>query len=209
MPFKIRLLLVDDHRIFTEALTSLLLTDATFAVVGVAHSLDVALELAESVAPDVVLLDLSLGNVSGLTLIPKLTNTRLCVVSMHAEPHLVLQAFRFGALGYVCKASAGAELIQGVHAVSRGETFLCSLAKKATFSVGGLLTRSEKGPLTERESAVLAMAGQGRTAAEIAEQLRISRRTAEAHRANGMKKLALKSQTDLVLYTVRSGMVAV
>ena len=207
MPVTIRLALVEDHKLVTEALNCLFQLDPRIKVVGAAQTPEAALRLIQTEAPDVTILDLSLGKASGLDLLPQLQTTKVCAVSMHISPHFVTQALRRGAIGYVSKDASPAELLEGIYTVARGETFLCSIGRKVAFSVKGFLTGGSKDSLSGREQQVLELAAWGRTSSEIAAELKISRRTAEAHRANLMKKLALKTQTDLVLYSLRTGII--
>jgi DNA-binding NarL/FixJ family response regulator len=209
MPLKTRLVIVDDHELVCDALTSLLRNDPVLEVLGSARTPDSALALTKDKRPDVVLVDLALGNVNALDhLVPKLEDVQVCVLSVHLEPYLILQAFQAGVLGYVSKAASQVELREAIHAVSRGEIFMCSHTRKVAFAVKNLIGRPA-GALTNREQEVLRLAASGKSSHEIAAELGMSRRTAEAHRAKLMKKLALKSQTDLVRYAIRTGIISI
>jgi two-component system response regulator NreC len=124
---------------------------------------------------------------------------------MHTEPHYIKEAVAGGALGYVSKQAAPDELISAIKSVSQGEPYFSSDVRHAaiSFSFG-----SAHRMLSVREQEVLRLAAGGFSASQIAAQLGISRRTAEAHRASILKKLALKTQTDVVRYALRHGIIS-
>jgi DNA-binding NarL/FixJ family response regulator len=137
-------------------------------------------------------------------------HTKIVVVSMHSDEPYVIEALKNGVSGYVLKDCPSTELIQAIRTAAAGGQYLAeSLRQKAISATLKRLVPGVRGPqLTKRELLVLELAAEGKTSAEIASTLFISRRTAEAHRANLMKKLGLKTQTDLVLYAVRNGMIS-
>jgi DNA-binding NarL/FixJ family response regulator len=206
---KLRLCLAEDHQLVSMALRALLSEDPRLEVIGLARTGREALELAKTKRPDIMLLDLQLPEMHGLDVLREVKDlTAVCVLSMHDEPHYVTQALRAGARGYVSKSGSAAELKEAIQSIAAGETFLCSRTRKAALRAGsGAQLTSGFGALTKRELAVLDLCSRGKTSGAIARELGISRRTAEAHRASLMKKLVLKTQTELVRYALRQGII--
>ena len=202
-------MLAEDHQLVAAAMQALLSEEPRIEVIGCAGDGAEAIALVKQKKPDVLLLDLQLPGLHGLDVLREVNAlTRVCVVSMHDDEHHILQAIKGGAMGYVCKSAAAMNLREGIHALAQGETYLCTESQKAALRSGRALFVPNKNDLTRREMEVLRLAALGKTNSEIAVELRISRRTAEAHRSSLMKKLALTNQTDLVLYALRSRMIA-
>jgi len=196
-----------------EGLCSLLSRDPTLKVVGEANDGEEAVRLTENVKPDLLLLDLMIPRLHGLDVLRrlrKLKGTKVIVVSMHAdEPH-VSEAFRNGAAGYVLKDASGKELLTAVRSVLGDRRYVSpSLGPHA--KAPSAKQESAKpdlyGMLSARERLVLQLAAEGNNNVQIAKQLFISRRTVESHRANLMKKLSLRSQTDLVRFAIRKKLI--
>jgi DNA-binding NarL/FixJ family response regulator len=172
-----------------------------------------AVEIVGRDKPDVLLLDLRIPRLHGIEVLRQIRDqeqTRVVVVSMHSDEPYVVEALKNGVSGYVLKDCPPSELIQAIRTAASGGQYLCeSLRQKAISATLKRLVPGVQGPqLTKRELLVLELAAEGKTSSEIAKTLFISRRTAEAHRANLMKKLGLKTQTDLVLYAVRNGIIS-
>lgn len=208
----IRIAIAEDHKLVREGLTALFRTDPAFLLVGEASDGLEAMTLVEKSRPDVLLLDLRIPRLHGLEVLRQVrecSDTKVVVVSMHSDEAYIIEALANGVSGYVLKECSFAELSQAVRAAASGGQYLCeSLRQKAmTATLKRLVPGFSFPKLTKRELAVLELAAEGKTSSEIAGKLFISRRTAEAHRANLMKKLGLKTQTDLVLYAVRTGFV--
>jgi DNA-binding NarL/FixJ family response regulator len=209
----IRIGLVDDHTLVREGLKTLLKSEPTFEVVGEASEGFQAVEMVEKLKPDVLLLDLRIPKLHGVEVLRQLRDqdhTRILVVSMLSDEPYILEALKNGATGYVLKDCTFTELVQAIRTVANGGQHLGeALRQKAMTATLKRLVPGGRGPqLTKRELLVLELASEGKTSSEIASALFISRRTAEAHRANLMKKLGLKTQTDLVLYAVRTGLIS-
>jgi DNA-binding NarL/FixJ family response regulator len=190
----------------------LLSQETCFEIIGEASDGLEAVELTRKWKPDVLLLDLRIQKMHGLEVLNQLRtqpHTNVLVVSMCSDDSSVIESLRNGSSGYVTKNCAPSELVRAIRAVAAGEQYICenirSKALAATLKRFG--PQSGDSHITKREFAVLELAAEGRTSADIAANLSISRRTAEAHRASIMKKLGLKTQTDLVLYAIRAGMI--
>ncbi len=210
-----RIVLVEDHHMVREGLRRILESERDFELVGEAADGLTAVEMVERHRPDVLVMDLMIPRLHGLELARRVSaefkETRMLVLSMHADEPYVVEALRSGALGYVLKDSSGSDLVAAVRAVAVGRRYLSpELADKAI--AGYIRPEGDKNAdpiesLTKRERLVLQLAAEGMTSAEIAAKLFISPRTAETHRANLMRKLNLKSQTDLVRLAIRKGII--
>ena len=209
------IMLADDHKIVRQGLRALLEAEPDFHLVGETGDGLEAVQLAERLCPDVLVLDLMMPGLGGLEVTLQVgkrsPQTRVIILSMHADEAYVLEALRNGAAGYVLKESSADELVQAVREVVAGRRFLSSpLSERAIDAYVSkaqevVLDRYET--LTAREREVLHLAAEGHTNAEVADRLSISSRTAETHRANMMRKLALRSQTDLIRYALRRGII--
>ena len=209
----VRIVLAEDHLLVREGLKSILAAHPAFQIVGEASDGLGAVQLVETLKPDVLILDLRIPRLHGLEVLRQLrgqTFTKVIVVTMYDDDPSLIEALRNGAAGYVLKDCAGAELFEAIRSVQSGEQYLAeALRQKATSAALKRLVPGVHEPrISPRELVVMQLAAEGRTSAEIASHLFISRRTAEAHRANVLKKLHLKNQTDLVLYAVRNGMLS-
>ena len=203
----ISILLADDHKIFRESLRLLLERQEDFYIVGEAANGQQAVILAERLQPDVIVLDLTMPGLDGLEAI-RLIKSRhptmlMVILSAHDEEIFVTDAFRFGASAYVFKEQSAAELVQAVRAAVAGERYISPrrAANAALQSVNAAPPSAlPNDALTVRERQVLKLTAQGLTNAQIGEQLSISARTVETHRAHLMLKLGLKSRQDLTRY---------
>jgi len=199
-----RIVLAEDHRLVREALRHLLERDLGADIVGEAADGTEAIALALRLAPDVLVLDLMMPGLGGLDVLQRLRKervaTRVVVVSVHDDQWFVVRALRAGASAFVTKGARAAELVQAVRDVLAG-TPAPGPALPARAEARGVA-------LTPRERTVLRLVAEGHTARQVARELGISPRTAEAHRANLMRKLGLRGQTELVRYALAAGIVA-
>ena len=218
MADKKRILLVDDHPLFRAGLKSLLVDNPSFQVVGEAGDGQEAIRLTKTLKPDLVLLDISLPDKSGIEITRELKDLfpeiLIMIVSMHSKIDFITSAFRAGALGYVIKESAAERLVQGLETVARGDYFLdSSLSHKVVKKILEFPTQEAKitdekyASLTPREEQVLRLLAEGHSAKEVGEKLFISPKTVENHRASIMDKLDLHSTLDLIRYAVRLGLI--
>ncbi len=207
------IVLADDHHIVRQGLRVLLEGQPDFQLVGEAGDGLEAVQLTERLKPDVLIIDLMMPSLNGLEATRQLgqrsPHTRVVILSMHANEAYVLEALRNGAAGYVLKDSSAADLVQAVREVVTGRRYLSSpLSERAIAAYIQKASDVALDPyemLTNREREVLHLAAEGYTNAEIADQLSISPRTAETHRANLMHKLGLRTHTDLIRYALRRG----
>ena len=212
------ILIVDDHPLFREGLKTIVSRDEDFSVCAEAGSGQEGIDLAKAHQPDIVLVDISMPDKSGIQVIRELKTdlpqTRFVIISMHSEADYIVEAFRAGATGYIIKESAAGQLIQGLNTVAAGNLFLDSaLSQEVVFKLLQTKSDAEDGQgdpyttLTPREQEVMRMLAEGLNAKAVAEQLFISPKTVENHRTNLMKKLGLKSSVELVRYAARLGLI--
>jgi two-component system, NarL family, response regulator NreC len=205
------IVLADDHSIMRQGLRVLLEAEPDFRIVGEAADGREAAPLVERLQPDVLVLDLMMPGLSGLEVTRQIRQrspqTRIIILSMHANQGYVLQALRNGAAGYVLKKSTAAELVQAVRQVTTGRRYLSPpLSEEAIETLIKKADESSQDPyelLTTREREVLQLIVEGHTNAEIAARLVISPRTVEFHRAKLMRKLGTRTQADLIRYALR------
>ena len=203
-----RVLLADDHPIFSEALSRLL--DGHAQVVG---SLARADELEREVVrlrPDVVLLDLSMPGVGGLEALRSLKAGRdpvkVIILTMHAEARLASECLKAGASGFVLKQSSGDELVSAIQEVMQGHTYL---TPRLTGDVLELMAAPEPMPLSSRQRQILNFVVEGRRMKEIAALLELSPRTVETVKYEMMQTLGVHSTAELVRYAIQHRLVSV
>jgi two-component system response regulator NreC len=201
----IRIVLADDHTVVRSGLRMLLEAEGDLAVVAEAGDVEAALRYVRGHRPEVLVLDLNMPGGSSLEAIPTLREeapaTAVVVLTMQNDPAFAREAMRAGALGYVLKHSAGTELVEAVRLAAQGETYLNP-------KLGARVAAEPPGPpgppddLTERELEILRLIALGHTNAEIAEQLFLSVRTVESHRAHIQQKTGRSSRAELVRYAL-------
>jgi two-component system, NarL family, response regulator NreC len=208
--------LAEDHNVVRQGFKLVLTAEQDFKLVGEAADGLEAVKLVETKKPNVLLLDLMLPRLHGLEVVRQLKReqspTKVIILSMHADEPYVMEALRNGACGYVLKDCTAADLVQAVRTVAAGRRYLSPvLAERALTGYvehPGASDLDVYETLTNRERLVFQLAAEGKTSGEIAAALFISPRTAETHRANLMRKLSLRSQTDLVRFAIRRGIIA-
>jgi len=208
----IRVLIADDHAIVRKGIRALLATEPGIEVVGEAEDGRLAIAQASRLRPDVILMDLVMPELDGITAIQHITThqseVRILVLTSFATDDKIFPAIKAGALGYLLKDSSPQELVQAIRQVCRGESFLHPLvARKLLQELSQPPTQPPTpDPLTERELEVLRLVAQGHSNQEIAVQLTISDATVRTHVSNILGKLHLASRTQAALYALREGL---
>jgi two-component system, NarL family, response regulator NreC len=207
----IRVLIVDDHAVVRAGLRLLVDAEDDLEAVGEAGSARDAIFEARTLKPDVLLMDVVMPDQSGLDVVPKLLEehpeTKVLVLSMQDDPRYVREAFAVGATGYVLKEAADSELVAAIREVARGGRYVHpELGARLVAAESEERRRAEEDPLSDREREVLRLLALGHTNQEIAQQLYISVRTAETHRAHIMQKLRLSTRAELVRYALGEGL---
>jgi DNA-binding NarL/FixJ family response regulator len=210
----IRVLLVDDLALVREGLRKLLEGCAEVRVVGEAGDGDEALERAKAARPDVVLVELEPTARNWLEVARRLQREvpgcRVLMLTMHGDDAHVLEALRAGVDGYIVKRSGVETVVEAIRRVHAGELYIGPGVNRAVLEEAGREEAGKDGgskPLTQRERQVLELVADGRTNRQAAEQLGISVKTVQTHRANLMNKLGIHNQTLLVKYAIRLGLV--
>ena len=210
----IRLLLADDHTLVRAGIRGLLAALPDVEVVGETGDGQEALRLAETLRPNVVLLDIGMPGLNGLEVATRLAKLdpaiRAVILSMHATEEYVLRALRAGAAGYLLKGSAVAELEVAIRAVARGDPYLSPAVSRRVVDEYLSRTGNAAEPLeslTPRQREILQLLAEGHTNKEIAQRLGLSHRTVEAHRNQLMKRLDVHDIAGLVRFAMRVGLV--
>ena len=212
------ILIVDDHTLFREGLRAIIERGPGYEVIGEAGNSRECLQMVEKYKPDLVLLDISLPDRSGLELtrdIVKLsTKTRIMIVSMHSKTDYIVKAFQAGATGYVIKESAAAKLLQGIGSVLKGDYFMdAAVSQKVVEKLAEIkgkkvkVTNTSYDALTPREQEVMILVAEGLSTNQISERLYISPKTVENHRSRIMQKLDLHSTIELARYATKLGLI--
>jgi two-component system response regulator NreC len=214
---KIRLLLVDDHEVVRTGLRMLLENQPDLEIVGEASTGAEALEMAAQHQPDVIVMDITLPDLSGIEVARQIKRSQpgiaIVALTIHEDEQYFFEMLQVGAAGYVPKRAAPEDLISAIRAAYNGEIYLYPSLAKAL--VSDFLNRSRADPedhsldeLTPREMEVLELLATGLTNDEIAERLVISHHTVARHRENLMRKLGLHSKSELVKYAIRKGIIS-
>jgi DNA-binding NarL/FixJ family response regulator len=207
----IKVLIVDDHKLISEAWSSLLKDAPQIVVCGTADSEQSAFDQSIIHKPDIVLMDINLGPGSGLSAAQKildtLPKTRVIGLSLHDDITYVKKFLSMGAKGYLTKNTNKSELISAIHAVYNGELFIASEIKDRYFASLLNVDDNEKKELTMKEIEIVKWIAQGLTSKEIADKLFVSHRTIETHRHNILKKLELPNAAQLSSWAKDKGYV--
>ncbi|MBE2199446.1 MAG: response regulator transcription factor [Anaerolinea sp.] len=207
----IRVLHADDHAIVREGVRALLLTEPNIELVASAVDGNEAIQLALTLQPDVIVMDLQMPRKGGIEAIQDikaaLPEARILVVTSFAEDEKVFPAIKAGALGYLLKDSAPQDLLQAIHDVYAGRLSLHpAIASKVVQELQRPANQPAAAePLTTRELEILRLVAQGLTNQDIAEKLTVSERTVRTHVSNILSKLHLANRTQAALYALREG----
>jgi DNA-binding NarL/FixJ family response regulator len=209
----IRIAIVDDQRLFVDGLARILSIQSDMEVVGRAHTGEEAVELCLREDPDVVLMDLSMPGMGGISatrnILGLLPRTQVLILTVHTDDLNLFQAIKAGAQGYILKDCTPEELASAIKAVYAGSTIMSpDIAKKTMTTFEGIRSKTELTPsLTERELEVIKALAKGKSNKEIARDLEISEKTVRNHASNIYKKLHIFDRTQAVIYAVRRGLV--
>lgn len=214
---KIRVLIADDHNIVRAGIRSLLEDHADITVVGEARSGSEAIEQTIRLQPDVVLMDIAMGDLSGLEatqeIKERIPEVNVLALTMYDREEFFFAMLKAGALGYVLKESEPDELLAAIRAVHQGEAFLSPSVTKAVLedylAQDTTQTKSSYDSLTLREKEVLRLTAEGKSTREIADMLHLSIKTIEKHRVTMMRKLELHNLSELIKYAIRKGLIEV
>ncbi len=214
----IRLLLVEDHEIVRSGLRMLLDGQEDLSIVGEASSGAQAIQLISELEPDIVLLDITLPDISGIEVTRRIRQMGCCsqviALTIHEDEQFFFEMLQAGAAGYVPKRAAAEDLLSAIRMVHRGEVYIYPAL--ARLLVDDFLQRAREeeaskaamNGLTPREQEILIALASGESNEEIAERLVISRHTVARHRENLMRKLGLHNRSELVKYAIRKGLIA-
>jgi two-component system response regulator NreC len=210
----IRILLADDHSIMREGLAALLEKQTGLTVVGQADTGRSAVRLARELAPQVVIMDISMPDLNGIEatrqILAEGPGVKVIALSMHSDRHFVRGMLKAGASGYLLKHSASQELIKAIQIVLAGRVYLSP-------DIAGIVVEEYKKPeqdssifavLTPRELEVLQLLAEGKSAREIADTLHLGLKTIEAYRRQITDKMGFKSLAEMVKYAIREGLVS-
>ncbi len=213
----IRVLLADDHTVMRNGLRLLLERQPNLVVVGEASDGRETVRLAESVAPQVVVMDIAMPNLNGIEAARQITaarpETAIVILSMHSDESYVIRALKAGARAYLLKDSAEGDLIAAIHAITDGKSFFSPAISRIL--VEDYMRQLEQKHvedtyelLTAREREILQLLAEGKTNKEAAAILNLSVYTIETHRTHILQKLNLHNVPELILYAVRKGIIA-
>ena len=206
-----RILIVDDHGIVREGLKSLLQNQSGVEVVGEGEDGQIAVELAEQLSPDVVIMDMSMPNLNGIEatrlILQHRPNTRVIILSMHSDGHIVKEALAAGASAYVLKSNLFDEMLRALETVAEGGRYLSPRITDVV--IDNYVGKSAEGEpakapkLTSRDRQIVQLVAEGKTIKEIALILHISPKTADSNRRQIMNKLGFSSVPELTKYAIR------
>jgi two-component system response regulator NreC len=213
---EIKILIADDHDVVRKGICQIINDQKDMKVAGEAGDGIQVLDMARTLAPDIILLDIAMPNLSGLEAVGMLKDIApgigIVILTMHAKENYVHQALNSGVLGYVLKDSPSTDILDAIHAAVRGEYFLSSKIKAGV--IDSYLENKKNKPtvrgydlLSEREQQVFRLVVEGKSAKDIADLLFVSPKTIEKHRSNVMNKLGVHGRLELLKYAIKIGIV--
>ena len=207
----IRILLADDHAMVRQGFRMILSSQPDMEIIGEAGNGREAVGMAEKLTPDVIVMDVAMPELNGIEATRKITaalpRSRILALSMHKDSVYVREILRAGARGYLLKDSIDSDLLAAVRAVAKGEGYLSPAVSDAVLSDYRKHVTAPLDLLTSREREVLQMIAVGKTNKDIANELKLSVYTVDAHRGRIMEKLNLHSTGELVRFAVRNGLI--
>lgn len=207
----IKILVADDHQVVRAGLRFLFEKQQDMEVVGEAENGRATVRLAENLAPDVIIMDISMPDLNGIDatrqILAQNAGIRVIALSMHSDRRFVERMLGAGAAGYTLKNRPFEELVNAVRTVAAGQTYLCpEVASIVVKEYVSNTAADDASVLSAREREVLQLVAEGRSTKDIASRLNVSGKTIETHRQNIMKKLEIKNMADLVKYAIREGL---
>ena len=210
---KIKILVVDDHAIMRDGIRALLSLHDDLEIVGEASAGKEAIDKAQELAPDVIVMDIAMPGIDGIEATRCIRASspaaKVIFLTQYNNKEHVLATIKAGAAGYIPKKAVSSELVSAIRAVHQGDSFLYPSAAAAL--IEGYRQQAEEEPydrLTDREREILKLIAEGHTSREIADMLFISLKTVLGHRAKIMEKLDLHNLTQLIKYAIRKGLVS-
>lgn len=210
----IRIIITDDHQLFRDGIANLLSASPQLEIIAMAENGQEAIKKAKKLKPDIVIMDLSLPIINGVDatriLHNELPETKVLILSMHAEKNYIKEALGAGAFGYLFKDCTYDQLIEAINTVYLGKKYLSD--KITEVLIHDYLSKDDEIPdnsqeLSERESEILKLFAEGKTTREISVMLFISIKTVGTHKQHILEKLNLKSTSDLIKYAIKKGIV--
>jgi DNA-binding NarL/FixJ family response regulator len=210
---QINIIIADDHKMFREGLAELLSKSKDLNIVGGAGNRDEILALLDNQNIHVVIMDIDMGEISGITLAAEIRTSnpqiRVLALSMHGEKNYIVKMLEAGASGYILKNAGKEEMMNAIRTVANGDTYLSSQVSARLIDHITNPDKKQKQdgiPLTDREIEVLRLIADEYSNSEIAEKLFISIRTVDTHRRNLLEKLQVKNTAGLVKYAINKGL---
>ncbi len=218
---KIRVLIVDDHEVVREGLSSVLTTRGDIEVVGLARDGREAVEKARQLSPDVVLMDISMPEMNGVEATRRIKKENpqigIVVLSMYAEEEYIFDLVRARAAGYLLKDADSSQIVNAIRAISRGESMIHPVVVSKILTEFSQLSghprvkverqEQRKYDLSDREITVLQLVAEGKSNKEIAKDLRISEKTIKNHIRNIFRKLSVSDRTKAAIHAVKEGLI--
>lgn len=211
----IKVAIVDDHKMFRDGVSAILSDEEDIEVIWSVSSSKETLELINVKVPDVVLMDLSLGQESGFVLTSQILERnrqiKILTLSMHHEDSYIVKTLEMGSSGYLLKDAGREEMVKAIHEIAKGNIYYSQQVSEVLIKHFSSGTKSKQAEstidLTKREIEILKLIGEEYSNAEIAEMLFISVRTVDAHRRNLLEKLGVKNTAGMIKYAIKAGIV--
>jgi DNA-binding NarL/FixJ family response regulator len=210
----VKILIVDDHKILSEGLKSLLEQESDYQVIGLAEDGETGIELADKLSPDIIVMDIAMPGINGVEATRQILKThkktKVLALSMHLNREYVHEILQAGASGYILKYSAADELIKAIQTILEGQTYLSPEATQIV--VDDFLVKKESSgiaTLSKRERQVLKLLADGKTTKEIAYTLELSTKTVEGHRKKVMEKCKVTNLVELTKLAIREGITSI
>ncbi len=203
----IKLLLVDDQKMFLDGISAFLESDESFEIIGTALNGEMAIESIDKYEPDVVVLDIEMPVMNGIEaaeiILKKHSNVKILILTMYNRKDFIMKLMGIGVHGYLLKNKSKEELMAAIHNVYRGQAHFSLEVLQKAVNPGTMLDKEVK--LTDREVEILSSLGDGLTTREIAAKLFISEPTVNTHRRNLLRKLEFSSDKHLIRYSIKKG----